>query len=284
MTINSNTRIAAILKENPAALDAIVPISPRFEKLRNPFLRKLMAGRTSIAMAAKMGGCEVADFFSRLAPLGFEIDTVAPGTSPASKAVPAFMLHLNATQVTDLDVRSLIASGSDPLNMIMGKVNALQPGNILKIINSFIPEPLILLLEKKGFESYVSVINPDLVETLFYKKPGTLPPENNPVESPGNWDTVLERFKDKLTTIDVRALEMPLPMMSILEALDKLPAGNALFVYHKRIPVFLLPELATRKLAYRVKEISNGEVHLLIFDEKLNHVSASKDGKVQVVT
>jgi uncharacterized protein (DUF2249 family) len=59
---------------------------------------------------------------------------------------------------------------------------------------------------------------------------------------------------------------MPLPMMTILEALDTLAAGTALYVYHKRIPVFLLPELAQRKFDYRIKEISAGEVHLLIFN------------------
>ena len=54
-------------------------------------------------------------------------------------------------------------------------------------------------------------------------------------------------------------------MLTILEALEKLPSDHALYVYHKRIPVFLLPELAEKKFDYRIKEISDGEVHLLIF-------------------
>ena len=54
-------------------------------------------------------------------------------------------------------------------------------------------------------------------------------------------------------------------MLTILEALKNLPLEKALFVYHKRIPVFLLPELADRKLDYRIKEICDGEVQLLIF-------------------
>jgi TusA-related sulfurtransferase len=58
---------------------------------------------------------------------------------------------------------------------------------------------------------------------------------------------------------------MPMPMMTILEALEKLQDDQALFVYHKRIPVFLLPELSERKFDYRIKEISDGEIHLIIF-------------------
>ena len=60
---------------------------------------------------------------------------------------------------------------------------------------------------------------------------------------------------------------MPLPMHTILEALETLPADKALFVYHKRIPVFLLPELEERKFSYRIKEISNAEVHLVIYKD-----------------
>jgi len=56
-------------------------------------------------------------------------------------------------------------------------------------------------------------------------------------------------------------------MLTILDALEKLPSESALFVYHKRIPVFLLPELKDRKFDYRIKEIRDNEVHLLIFKD-----------------
>jgi hypothetical protein len=65
----------------------------------------------------------------------------------------------------------------------------------------------------------------------------------------------------------VRKLEMPGPMMAILEAINTLAPEKALFVYHKRIPVFLLPELREKGFDYRVKEIATNEVHLLIFKE-----------------
>lgn len=89
-TINADTKIATLLKENPAALDAIISISPKFNKLRNPLLRKLMASRTSISMASKVGGCTVNDFFNKLEPLGFLIDrNVKTTDSAAQKQTPA---------------------------------------------------------------------------------------------------------------------------------------------------------------------------------------------------
>ncbi|WEK33918.1 MAG: iron-sulfur cluster repair di-iron protein [Candidatus Pseudobacter hemicellulosilyticus] len=84
-----------------------------------------------------------------------------------------------------------------------------------------------------------------------------------------DWDQVQARFADSLVTIDVRPLEMPKPMLAILEALEKLPAEKALFVYHKKVPVFLLPELKDRQYSYRIKELGEGQVHMLIFKESV---------------
>lgn len=268
MTINGNTKIASLLKQSPDALEAIISISTKFEKLRNPLLRKLMAGRTSIAMASKMAGCCINDFFIKLQPLGFEADTTTETIIEKKKHLPGFITSAKATQVVDLDVRPVITSGKDPLNIILEKIKTLQSGQVLKIINTFEPIPLILLLEKQGFETYTDVIDDNLIETYFYKKSPFLQPEpTNTADATKGWDEIMERFNDKLQMIDVRELEMPLPMLTILEALDQLPADTALYVYHKRIPVFLLPELTERKLGYRIHEISSNEVHLVIFKD-----------------
>lgn len=266
MNINANTRIAVILKQKPEALEAIIGISSKFEKLRNPFLRKLMAGRTSIAMASKLGGCTIANFFAKLKPLGFEIDDGVLPAGEEKKQAPSFLATLDEARVIVLDVRPLIASGNDPLSMIIEKAKAIQVGQVLKIINSFEPTPLMRLLEKQGFESFADAINDELVETWFYKRMSD-PPAVQPAatDAAAGWDAVLAQYKNAMRVIDVRSLEMPQPMLAILDALDRLEAGTALFVYHKRIPVFLLPELTERKFGYRIKEISDGEIHLLIF-------------------
>lgn len=265
MTINAHTKIAAILKQNAKALDAIISISPKFEKLRNPLLRKVMAGRTSLAAASRFGGCTVDDFYQKLGPLGFEIDRETKITEE-TKPLPHFITALSKEQLVDLDVRPVLAAGNDPLNVIMDKIKAIQPGQVLKIINTFEPTPLILMLEKKGFEVYVDVIDTNHIETYFRKtvqsKAATSP---KPKTAGSDWEQIEKRFAEKMQELDVRGLEMPKPMLSILEALDHLSHDTALYVYHKRIPVFLLPELAQRGFEYRIKEVSDGDVRLLIF-------------------
>lgn len=266
MKINANTKIASLLKYNPEALDAIISISETFNKLKNPILRKLMASRTSISMASKAGGCTVNDFFSKLEPLGFIIDTeTAAIDDQEQKTVPGFLRHITAENLPELDVRSIINAGNDPFNLIKKTVTQMKAGQVLKLVNSFEPAPLITLLGKQGFQSYVERKSEDLVHTFFYKIQETAFGEKADLNERKGWEELIQRFIGRTTCVDVRQLEMPLPMHTILEALDKLDDGNALYVIHKRIPVFLLPELAERNFDYRVKEVSDAEVLLLIF-------------------
>ena len=268
MLINSQTKIAALLKHHPDALEAIVTLSPDFKKLRNPILRKLMAGRTSISMASKIGGCKPEDFFEVLRPYGFEADTAA---DPAEvlvqqKPMPRFLKQLEAVHIIILDVRTMLAGGDDPLKLIQKTIKELEEGQVLKIVNSFEPTPLVKLLEKQGFQAYVDHVDKELVETYFYRTGPAGSVQFEQVSSGSDdWEQSLKRFENHLVEVDVRHLEMPMPMMTILESMDELQEGAALYVHHKRIPVFLLTELKERNFEYRIKEINDSEVHLLIY-------------------
>lgn len=264
--INANTKIASILKELPTALDAIVSIDPKFEKLRNPMLRKVLASRTSIAMASKMAGCKAQDFFDKLKPLGFEIDAETAAIIEEKGELPDFVKALKKEQIIDFDVRELLASGKDPLTLILDKIKSIEAGQALKIINTFEPVPLIKMLEKKGYLVYADEINSDLIETYFYKQGEKSEVKVESTASATNgFDEEVSRFGDKLVSVDVKDLPMPQPMHTILTELEKLPADTALYVNHKRIPVFLLPELTEMKFEYRIKEIADGDVRLLIY-------------------
>ncbi len=277
MLINSATKISSLLKQHPDALEAIVALSPKFTALRNPVLRKLMAGRTSIATAAKMGGCRVADFYEKLIPLGFSVDdNESEEVTTTLTTRPFFLQQLNPDALVCLDVRPIIDAGKDPLAQIQEKINTLKPQQVLHIINSFEPSPLIKLLAKQGFESFVESPEPELVHSYFYRSvPATkdsrdsglsnTPAASGTSNSDSEFEQMLEHFKGCIDCIDVRVHPMPLPMQIILLRLEKLLETHALFVFHKRIPVYLLPELADRNLNYLVRHINDSELHLLIY-------------------
>ncbi len=266
--IGVDTKINAILKSHPDALEAIISISPKFTRLRNPVMRKIMASRTSVAAACKVAGCTPDDFFEKLSSLGLAIN--ATGTAegrPKPPPIPGFMCELKEGSVVTLDVRPVIESGEDPFRLIMEKTRELKAGSVLKLINSFEPAPLITILKKQGFEHFVEYKEDGAVHTYFHKGESTREVQNPDWDRSADWQEVLSQYEDQLVTLDVRGLAMPGPMMSILDSLEKLPEGKALLVHHKRIPVYLLPELKDRKFAYRIKETGEGEVHLLIFKE-----------------
>jgi uncharacterized protein (DUF2249 family) len=227
-----------------------------------------MAGRTSIAAASAIGGCTVNHFFDKLKPLGFEIDYTYPSSkkdSSEQKQKPAFLKNAAIEDLVELDVRPVMEKGNDPLKLILQKIKSLKTGQVLKIINSFEPTPLIHLLGKQGFDAYVEKIKGDVINTYFFKKTKAAAKMNDAVSFASDWNEIVKRFDGNMETVDVRALPMPQPMHTILDALEVLPGNKALFVYHKRIPVFLLPELEQRQFNYRVKEINESEVHMLIF-------------------
>ncbi|NUM32832.1 MAG: DUF2249 domain-containing protein [Bacteroidetes bacterium] len=266
MKINSKTSIGKIINSNPAALDAILSLSPKFEKLRNPVLRKLIAGRATIEMASKIGDCTVDDFYKKLLPLGFDIEEKKMNVNESKKPVPDFVLTIAKEKIIDFDVRPILASGTDPLKQILEKIKSIKKGEVLRIINTFEPVPLIIMLGKKGYDVYSDVQNENYTETWFYKKHDVL--EENPqpeISSSADWETILSIYKENLLTLDVRQMEMPMPMMTILDNLENMPQGKALYVYHKRIPVFLIPELKEKGFDFRINELSENEVHIIIF-------------------
>ena len=192
MVIDANTKIGAIIKKNAAALEAIISLNPKFEKLRNPLLRKLMAGRTSLAMASKMGGINIDEFFRKLEPLGFMINRNVKEEELGIDSKPAFLLA-NKENILDLDVRPVISSGKDPLNLIMQKLKTVKDGEVLRIINSFKPTPLILLLSKKGYSSFVEKQGENHVETYLWKSASVNEVEQEKPSAPGDWDEVLQK-------------------------------------------------------------------------------------------
>ena len=268
MKINAATKIAALLKHHPDAMKVIIGLSPKFEKLKNPLLRKLLAGRTSIAMASKIGGCEVNDFFNRLRPLGFIPQGVEEPDKEMLISAPDFLHQIDNGKVRELDVRPILEADEDPLKMILTHLKELPHDQVLRILNTFEPTPLVALVSKKGYSAWTKTISSELTETYIYKE-GRF--QESLVEEPeekDDWQSYIERYEHHMVQVDVRQLPMPQPMMVILETLDGLPLDQALFVLHKKVPVFLLPEIKERGYDYRMKEVGENEVHLLIFKEE----------------
>ncbi|PRY01224.1 uncharacterized protein DUF1858 [Pontibacter ummariensis] len=273
MHIAANTKIATILKEKPEAIEAIAAINKHFEKLRNPLLRKILASRVTIADAAKIGGCRIEDFYERLAPLGFEQSAEPVAVAVKTEAAenperPPFLVALPESRIISLDVSEDIATGNDPFLKIMDAVEQLDEQKALRLLNTFEPTPLIAILQNKGYASYTETKGPELVHTYFWL--GAARSEEPAAESPKqetSFEELLDAFKGITRRVDVREMEMPQPMVTILHEMEQLPQEQALYVIHRRVPQFLLPRLAERGYKLALKEAGPDEVYLLIYKE-----------------
>ncbi len=269
MTINGDTKISRIIRENKGSIDVLAKVAGPLGKLRNPVLRKALAGRTTLKQAAKIGGCDIRELAEALKPLGF---VFAPDGNPekaASDAPPDFVRNLEKYPKEVLDVRQDLAEGKDPLKKIMAATQKLPAGHVLELINTFEPTPLITMLEKKGYESYVQKAGPDEIRTWFRLKASVKGEEPND-EAPETvteevFASRLNEFGEKAEHVNVSDLEMPMPMVTILEALENLPGEHVLVVQHRRIPVFLFNELRERNFNYLLYQGGEKDVRLLIY-------------------
>ena len=268
MIINENTRIVDLIRFRKESIDAIASLSKPLRKLRNPVLRKLLAPRVRISEAANLGACSIQDFVAVLEPLGFEFQPVGIQPSLDRMEEPAWFKGLSEHRVQYVDARVLLALGQDPLNQIMDQVKHLEPAHVLCIVSDFKPSPLIHILEKKGFFSFIQEIEPGLFHAYFYS--GTqqeVPSDKAPVFVDSvQFEQLVKRFESaRIRELDVRGLSMPLPMETILSALHTLQPADALFVHHQRVPLYLLEELAGQTYQVYILQAEEDGVKLLIF-------------------
>ncbi|HVY73624.1 MAG TPA: DUF2249 domain-containing protein [Puia sp.] len=273
MQINGQTKISDIIKANKAGIDAIVGVAKPLERLKNPILRKVMASRVTLTEAAKMGGCKVQHLADALAPLGFVFeDTGAPGQ--AVKQRPVWLENVSGWDITFFDVRPVIENGADPLKEILHRFKEVDEGKIFCIINSFVPTPLIHLLEQeKAEDSFVDQATDTAFYTYFLKKKKANAVAVGPhrdkkiiMDDEPAFQAICANYADgKRKEIDVRHLEMPGPMETILAELEILPDNMALFVHHKRVPLYLLEEISDRNIEVHIRQIGEGNVKMLLF-------------------
>jgi uncharacterized protein (DUF2249 family) len=269
MIISEKTKISKLIEANKDTIEIIGSINKHFKKLKNPILRKALAPRVNIADAARIGGVPVCVMIDKLKSIGFETDDdCACGATVAKNEFTKKLKNINMKKenIVELDVRPILASGVDPFEAIMAKLKKMDYNQTLLIINTFEPIPLLNILKKKGY-AYETVRPEDgIVHTYLEKFSADVDEESTAREEVElDFEHVEEKFSGKMTEVDVRDMEMPMPMVTILEEIEKLPKGHALYVHHKKLPQYLLPELEDRDYSWVSKEIDDANIKLIIF-------------------
>lgn len=243
-SLTAETLLADAIARDPAVAERLARFHPAFAPLCNAAARATMARLVRLGDAARMAGVSVTEL---LAVAEGRAVAAAPAPSGVPGAVDGpetadWFAEAEARAEARIDVRPLIAAGTDPFAAIMRIQATVPEGGVLVLDAPFDPAPLRRVLLGKGFTSIGRRLAPDHWRIAF-RRDGGRGQEQAPqpaVPRPGaRWQEA-----DGLH-LDVRGLAPPAPMVLILETID---AGTVdrFIVHHERDPVFLYPELAER--------------------------------------
>ncbi len=171
-------------------------------------------------------------------------------------------------KIVKLDVRPILETGTDPYHAITDTLKTMNSDETLLIVNTFEPVPLLNKLKSQGYEYEVERSDDNMVYTYLTKSEDIKESAKEEKSADVNnmtFEQAEEKYKGKMHEIDVRDLEMPMPMVSILQEVEKIADDEVLYVHHKRLPQYLLPELETRDWHYVNKEVDEDNMKFIIY-------------------
>jgi hypothetical protein len=265
MRFTAETLVAEAIAAEPAVIERLATLHPAFEKLRNPVLRKVMAGLVTFREAAEVAGVGVEAVLAAAngaapAPLP------PPAAEPlaAAPAAPLWVENADLHERVALDVRPILAEGGEPLGAIMRLAATVPPGGLLILDAPFDPVPLRRVLGSKGFEAHARALAPGHWR-VWFRRPHEAQPAPAPAAAPAQSAAEAKQWRRSGELhVDVRGLEPPQPLLAVLKLIEAGTAFEVLVVHHEREPVFLYPALAARGWRHELLPTGAGDVQLRI--------------------
>lgn len=166
--ITAETKVGALLDAWPELEETLVALSPRFEKLKNPLLRRTVAKVATLEKAAAIGGVPVRDVVRALRSaagqdLGEPAAASAPTATPPAPApvaaeTPAWVR--DGVVVHEVDADAMLAKDVHPLAHVRTHAAKLTEGQLLRLDVSFRPVPLLDVLTGAGHPVHVQPDGP----------------------------------------------------------------------------------------------------------------------------
>ncbi len=154
LVIAPKTKIAELIDAFPELERILIDYVPAFEKLRNPILRKTVARVTTLQQAAAIGNVHVEDLINRLrAEVGQDLFS---GESAAAYNTDRPDWFSEARVVAELDAKGMLAAGEQPVNQVIADLQALDPGDIYRLVAPFLPAPLVDKASSLGISHWIT--------------------------------------------------------------------------------------------------------------------------------
>lgn len=184
MRVTPDMKIKEALKINEQMLETLTHLAPPFERLRNPKMRRLLAGRVSVRQAARIADIPLAEalyVLNRAAGepeqlLASEIEHLCPEdfeclqSNPQQKPRELLGLSDDDSRLHFLDVTPQAARNEDPQPSVLREITKLRDADeVLLVRHPFDPIPLRDLLAESGFASWAEERSPFDWYIYFYR-------------------------------------------------------------------------------------------------------------------
>jgi hypothetical protein len=167
LLITPKTRVLELIKNYPQLEEVLISYVPAFEKLKNPMLRKTVAGVATLQQAASIANIRVEDLINRLRKeVGQDLIIDAGEAGYNTNRPDWFSEDLISG---GLDARVMLAAGEHPVSQVIADLNTMQAGTIYMLKAPFLPAPLIDKASSLGAAHWVRKSEDGNYMIYFYK-------------------------------------------------------------------------------------------------------------------
>jgi len=152
--ISPKTKVGELLDNFPDLENVLMALSPAFEKLKNPVLRKTVARVATLQKIAVVGGLNIDELVNLLRK---EVGQNGQSNenSEASYLSSIAPEWFDTEKITNrMDASPIINSGGSPMSEILRQTELLKEGEIFEFGTPFVPAPILDLLKGKGLNVY----------------------------------------------------------------------------------------------------------------------------------
>jgi len=157
--ISPKTRVGELLDAYPGLEEVLMAMSPAFEKLKNPVLRKTVAKVATLHQVSKVGGVNIDEMIRILRKSSGQPETEYLAEDQVSHNSELPEWYDKAKIIEKFDATPIINSGESPMKEILHRAALLKPGEIFELQTPFTPAPIIDMLHAKKFKTCTIVDN-----------------------------------------------------------------------------------------------------------------------------
>ncbi len=168
LAITPDVTVNALLNAYPELEEVLIGIAPPFRKLRNPILRRSITKIATLKHAASVGGVSLDKLVQTLR------EAVGQDASPDSYEDKDYFEEQPDWFAPERIIVSLDEADEDsedemPLNRVVKAAQSVEPGQIVELTASFVPAPIIDIMQAKGYLTWVRQDGDHCVRSYFLK-------------------------------------------------------------------------------------------------------------------